>query len=371
MIKSIQIKAIGHGFLSFENPETFIIAQESDEVLVALSEIERYQSLGKYIAGYIAYEAGWPIQATDHFDYDCTYPLICLGVFSKPTKITSIPPKLIPSIDLGACENSISFDEYHKNIEFIIKEIRHGNTYQVNYTFPLYFDFSRSVKQKAESVDLNAWPYAAYIEMDNMEFFSASPELFFRKTGKKILCKPMKGTMPRGKSFFFDRWNAYKLQKSKKNHSENIMIADMVRNDLGKIASPGSVLLDMPYKLEAFPGVWQMTSGVSAEADVSMKHIFQALFPSASITGAPKLSTMRIINQIERSSRGIYTGSIGYISPENDAQFNVAIRTLVIDKVKEKFQMNIGSGITADSNAKTEYQECLTKASFLKSILVS
>ncbi|MCX6996242.1 MAG: chorismate-binding protein [Kiritimatiellaeota bacterium] len=191
---------------------------------------------------------------------------------------------------------------------------------------------------------------------------SASPELFFRRDGDRITCRPMKGTAPRGLTMAEDRRIARELQGSEKNRAENIMIVDMVRNDLGRIARTGSVRLDRLFDVERYDTLWQMTSTVSARTQAAWPEVFRALFPCASITGAPKVQTMRWIAKLEPTPRGIYTGALGFIRPDRRAQFNVAIRTLHLDRERGRLEYSVGAGITWDSQAGEEWQECQTKA---------
>ncbi len=174
--------------------------------------------------------------------------------------------------------------------------------------------------------------HAAYINTGQYVICSASPELFFQLDGDIITCRPMKGTTHRGRTTLEDEKQAQWLKESEKNRAENVMIVDMIRNDLGRIAKIGSVHVPELFTVEKYPTLWQMTSTVTAKTDASITDIFTALFPCASITGAPKVSTMKIISELETTPRKIYTGSIGYIAPNRKAKFNVAIRTALIDR---------------------------------------
>ncbi|HZM24639.1 MAG TPA: bifunctional anthranilate synthase component I family protein/class IV aminotransferase, partial [Anaerolineales bacterium] len=194
---------------------------------------------------------------------------------------------------------------------------------------------------------------------------SASPELFFRLDGDTITCCPMKGTAKRGRTTIEDQGQSEWLKNSEKNRAENVMIVDMVRNDLGRIAEIGRVQVPELFTVERYPTLWQMTSTVTAETRSSLTEIFSALFPSASITGAPKVSTMRIISELETTPRRIYTGSIGYISQNRKAKFNVAIRTALIDREIQRAEYGVGGGIVWDSTSADEYTEALLKAQVL------
>jgi para-aminobenzoate synthetase/4-amino-4-deoxychorismate lyase len=207
--------------------------------------------------------------------------------------------------------------------------------------------------------------YPAYINTGEYEICSASPELFFSIDGERIVTRPMKGTARRGRLVQQDREMAGWLQNSEKNRAENLMIVDMIRNDLGKIAKTGSVRVDRLFDIEKYPTLWQMTSSVSAQSAATITEIIAALFPCASITGAPKANTMKIISELESTPRNVYTGSIGYIGPNRKAQFNVAIRTVLIDRKHSVAEYGVGGGIVWDSGKADEYEECKVKARVL------
>jgi para-aminobenzoate synthetase/4-amino-4-deoxychorismate lyase len=207
--------------------------------------------------------------------------------------------------------------------------------------------------------------YAAYVDTGRYVICSASPELFFKLDENKIYSPPMKGTAKRGRTTLEDKEQAEWLRNSIKNRAENVMIVDMIRNDLGRIAETGSVQVPELFTVEKYPTLFQMTSTVQAKTNASLDEIFTALFPSASITGAPKVSTMNIIAELETTPRKIYTGSIGYISPNRKAQFNVAIRTALIDRENKTAEYGVGGGIVWDSTSADEYSEALLKARVL------
>jgi para-aminobenzoate synthetase/4-amino-4-deoxychorismate lyase len=207
--------------------------------------------------------------------------------------------------------------------------------------------------------------YAAYVDTGRFVICSASPELFFQLDGDRIVCRPMKGTVKRGRTTSEDRAQARWLKDSEKNRAENVMIVDMIRNDLGRIAEIGSVQVPALFSTERYPTLWQMTSTVTAQSKESLTTILASLFPCASITGAPKHSTMRIIAELETTPRRIYTGSIGHIAPGRKAQFNVAIRTVLLDRETGEAEYGLGGGIVWDSTSADEYAEALLKARVL------
>ena len=206
---------------------------------------------------------------------------------------------------------------------------------------------------------------SAYVDLGRHALCSASPELFFRLEGDQIVSRPMKGTAARGRTLKEDEGQAAWLRQSVKNQAENLMIVDMVRNDLGRIAHPGTVRVPRLFELEKYPTLYQLTSTVAARTDASLEEIFAALFPCASITGAPKIRTMHLIRRLEKQPRGIYTGAIGWVGPGRRACFSVAIRTVQIERAAGTATYGTGAGIVWDSEAETEYRECLTKAQLL------
>jgi para-aminobenzoate synthetase/4-amino-4-deoxychorismate lyase len=207
--------------------------------------------------------------------------------------------------------------------------------------------------------------YSAYILTDKIEVSSASPELFFELDGERLTSKPMKGTSPRGLTYADDERRIDRLRDSEKERAENLMIVDMVRNDLGRIARPGSVTVPSLFDVERYPTVLQMTSTVSCSTDAGFAEIIEATFPCASVTGAPKVRTMEIIRELEKEPRGVYTGSIGYLLPGRRARFSVAIRTVSRHVDENGATYGIGSGVVWDSNPEAEYDECLLKAAVI------
>ena len=246
---------------------------------------------------------------------------------------------------LNDWQPSITAEEYAAVIGGLRDAIAAGETYQVNYTFRL--------RQPAPSdpwglfedlVAAQQAPYAAFVETADFALCSASPELFFQLEGQRIVSRPMKGTMARGRWYAEDQARARELAASEKDRAENAMIVDMMRNDLGRIARVGSVRVSDLFRVERYPTLWQMTSCVSAETSAGLAEIFAALFPCASITGAPKANTMRIIAESETEPRRIYTGSIGHLAPGRRARFNVAIRTVLVDKARREAEFGVGGG---------------------------
>ena len=235
----------------------------------------------------------------------------------------------------------------------------------MNYTFRLRQPAVDPWTEFAQLVEAQRAAYSAYIETEQFAICSASPELFFDLHESRIVTRPMKGTAARGLWPEDDRRRAAALSASVKDRAENAMIVDMMRNDLGRIAVRGSVHVSDLFRVERYSTLWQMTSRVSAQTRAPLAEIFAAMFPCASITGAPKANTMRIIAEMETAPRRVYTGSIGLISPGRRARFNVAIRTALVDKDRQQAEYGVGGGVVWDSTPEGEYEECLLKARVL------
>ncbi|MDQ0155758.1 aminodeoxychorismate synthase component I [Robertmurraya andreesenii] len=353
--------------LSFVAPEEIIIARTVEEVVPCLQRIQKAVESGLYAAGYLTYEAAPAFDQTFTVNPNNKMPLLWFGLFRHPSELSK--DEQTNFFTVSKWDADVSQDEYYRNIDNIKQYIKNGDTYQVNYTIRLHSllkgdDFS-FYKQLAKGQSAN---YCAYISTDEYSILSASPELFFHLKDQLITTKPMKGTIQRGKTHVEDLANFQWLSDSVKNRSENLMIVDLIRNDLGQIAETGTVKVPHLFSIEKYPTVFQMTSTVTAQLSpkTSIADIFVALFPCGSITGAPKISTMRIINELEDSPREVYCGAIGYITPEMEAIFNVPIRTVVVDKSSGQAVYGVGGGITWDSTAEEEYKEVLTKAMLLE-----
>ena len=251
-----------------------------------------------------------------------------------------------------------------KKIKYFIKE---GDTYQVNYTVKAKFDFEGSIAALFSNLVFNqSAKYIAVINNNSNIIISFSPELFFEIEKRKIISKPMKGTAKRGIEPTSDSLKRYELRNSIKNRSENIMIVDMIRNDLGKVSKYNSVQVNDMFEIEKYESVFQMVSTIEAELkkEIKLTDVIKNIFPCASITGAPKIQTMKIIKELEKENRGIYTGAIGLITKDKFT-FNVPIRTLLMNKNNGKGEIGLGSGVVWDSSSEEEYYETLLKGKFL------
>lgn len=352
--------------LLFKNPINIICATTLEDVLPCLEKVQQSVKDGYYAAGYVAYEAAPAFDPSFRVNNGGKMPLLWFGIFSEPTHKKLQSTGSFYADEWTASESAY---DYQTNIGRIKKYIEQGDTYQVNYTIRLDSSFTGDTKAyfqqlaQAQSAD-----YSAFIQTADHTILSASPELFFQKTDGKITTRPMKGTVKRGTTYEEDCKNATWLAQSEKNRAENVMIVDLLRNDLGSLAKPGSVQVPELFSIEKYPTVYQMTSTVTAsvEDETCLIDIFKALFPCGSITGAPKISTMGIIQELETSPRGVYCGAIGYITPLNEAIFNVPIRTVTIDHEDGNATYGVGGGVTWDSTSDGEYDEILMKAALLK-----
>jgi para-aminobenzoate synthetase/4-amino-4-deoxychorismate lyase len=351
-------------WLYFANPHQIITAEKLEDVLPALREVEKLIAVNDWhAAGFLSYEAASAFDSALQTQPGTGFPYLWFGLYPEPRSVT-LPRPEAPKQILD-WHPTTDRELYNAAIGKIKGYIAEGKTYQVNYTMRLHSDFIGSVWDFFLHLTQNQNNHAAYIDTGRYVICSASPELFFGLEGDKITCRPMKGTVKRGRTTFEDREQSEWLINSEKNRAENAMIVDMIRNDLGKIAEAGSVRVPNLFEVERYPTLWQMTSTVIAKTRASLPEIFKALFPSASITGAPKVSTMKIITELERTPRKIYTGTIGYIAPRRKASFNVAIRTLLVDRESNRAEYGIGGGIVWDSNSIDEYAEALLKAQVL------
>jgi len=256
--------------------------------------------------------------------------------------------------------------DYLANVAFLKEQIQLGNLYEVNYCQEFYaenvvFGSFSGVYQALNAV--TKAPFSLVYEAGDWMIASASPERFIKKTGSKLLSQPIKGTAPRGKDPEADNKNRLALEKSLKDKTENVMIVDLVRNDLSRVAEKGSVRVDELFGIYTFPTVHQMISTVSCEIknNTPFSELLKALFPMGSMTGAPKVAAMDLAEQTEKFTRGIYSGSIGYMAPNGDFDLNVMIRSLVYDRKNNYLSCGVGGAITIFSDPEEEYQECKTK----------
>jgi para-aminobenzoate synthetase / 4-amino-4-deoxychorismate lyase len=352
--------------ITFQNPVSVITAHKIEDVLPSFQLVQEAVDKGFYAAGFLSYESAPAFDPSFKVKSGSAYPLLWFGIFTNPKYEQ---PTSNGDFSVSEWNPSITMEAYKQAITSIKKSIQAGDTYQTNYTIRLHSQFEGdglafyNRLKKAQNSN-----YCAYIHTGQHSILSASPELFFQLDNGKITTRPMKGTIKRGTSFEEDGANAHWLFHSEKNRAENLMIVDLLRNDLGMIAESGTVHVEKLFEIEQYPTVHQMTSTISARVSEStnMVDIFKALFPCGSITGAPKISTMDIIAELEIEPREVYCGAIGYLTPNKEAIFNVPIRTVLIDHLSGNAVYGVGGGVTWDSTWEGEYLEIHAKAKLLE-----
>ena len=355
-----------HCWLSFTNPYKVICSSELSEVTAHWREIELEVANGAYAAGFLSYDAAPALDSSLVAQSNQAFPCLWFGLYRHCNVLQSMPDIKGDSYSLADWQHMLSREQYQTAFDKIKQHIRDGDSYQINFTHKMISKFQGD--PWTLFVDLHRGQqssYSAYFDIGRYKILSVSPELFIRLDKKQLVSKPMKGTVARGISAERDAINIEWLQNSEKNRAENLMIVDMLRNDMGKIADIGSVSVASLFDIESYPTVHQMTSSITANTSKNIFEVMQAMFPCASVTGAPKAKTMEIIKQLENGPRGVYTGSIGFIKPDGSSQFNVAIRTVLVDVQTGTAEYGVGGGIVWDSNAGSEYAECQTKAAVL------
>ena len=355
----------------FDDFSHTLIFNRKDDINTFFKKCERLIKQGYWLCGYFSYEFGYFLEgALANLEKGCDFPLAWIGACKKPliinhAKYIPTPNNLNKLYDYTVknITPNLTLPQYEQAIRKIKSYLEEGLTYQVNFTFKMKFDFIGSALDFYLNLRRSQpTSYAAFINTGGSTVISMSPELFFKKDKNNIISRPMKGTIKRGAYIKDDTQNQKALKKDAKTRAENVMIVDLLRNDLGRISK--DVWVPKLFEVEKYRTLYQMTSTIQARPkdDLKIKELFSAIFPCGSVTGAPKIKTMQLIHALEKEPRNIYTGAIGYISPKNSAQFNVAIRTLLLDRARG--EMGIGGGIVYDSNSKAEYEEAILKAKF-------
>ena len=345
-----------------------VAADCAGEVPEVLNQVELAAAAGFYAVGFVAYEAACALNP----DLPSVppvegLPLAWFAIYQERRKVEA-GAELAASGGNVALEPLKPVEQYVEDVERIRAYIAAGDCYQVNHTFQLSGQFSGEPTAFYHKIARGQRaPFSAYLDTGRFAILSASPELFFSLDDGVITTRPMKGTASRGRWSEEDTAAIEKLRQSHKERAENLMIVDLLRNDLGIVAETGSVSVDALFEIETYPTVHQMASTVSAKLrpGSALTDIFRALFPCGSVTGAPKRRSMEIISELEKEPRGIYCGAVGYVAPGGEALFSVAIRTLLYDKETSRMTMGIGSAVTWDSTAASEYAECLSKSEFV------
>jgi para-aminobenzoate synthetase / 4-amino-4-deoxychorismate lyase len=348
--------------VSFSGEEFIISCTDPALFEQSFRDIESALSRGYYLAGFLSYEAGYYFEKKLYRPAQYDFPFIYLGAYKQAVK-----DKLIIRPGSGyRLENprlNISREQYFAHINAIRDHIARGDVYQITYCLKLLFEFSGDTRNLYDHLlKEQPVPYPAYVQADDFSILSLSPELFIKKNSHHLVTKPMKGTWPRGKNVFADLLAPLCLKYDRKNRAENVMIADLLRNDLGRLGS--QIRAPALFEVARYQTLCQMTSTVTARVnqDATVYELFASIFPSGSVTGAPKIRAMEIIDELEPEPRRIYTGAIGYITPQKDMFFNIPIRTVLVRG--NQAQMGIGGGIVWDSTAEGEWKEGLLKARF-------
>lgn len=370
-----------HYSLLFRKPLERLQFRAGDDVATFFDRIAGHQEQGCYLAGWFAYEFGYllePVLAGNR-QAEGRQLLVELGVYNEPHIYDHRSGSFSGAGPWGAGDGgpqgryrldnlrlNMDRDRYLAAITAIKQYIEAGDTYQVNFTLKLLFDFVGSAEAFYETLRRSqSVAHSAYLRSGEHRLLSFSPELFFRKSGERCSVRPMKGTVQRGRTCEEDAAQGEWLRNDIKNRSENVMIVDLLRNDLGRVCRMGSVQTDSLFDLETYESLHQMTSAIQGRLrpEVGLAELFRALFPCGSVTGAPKIRTMEIIRELELAPRGVYTGAIGYLAPNGDAAFSVPIRTVALEG--QQGEMGIGSGVVYDSDPVGEWEECKLKGHFL------
>lgn len=359
----------------FTDPIETVTAQSPGEIDALLHTLDRWHADGAQVAGWMAYEAGHAFDSGGPLPRALPdgWPLAWFARFRACSRIDSADvPGFLPEAAgayIGEPQATIGLDDYAAALDRVLGHIAAGDIYQANLTFPAM-------------VRIEGDPLSAYVRLREKAgagyggvvwtgqhwLLSLSPELFFSLRNGRIVARPMKGTARRGADRAADEAAHRTLAADPKQRAENLMIVDLLRNDLSRIADAGSVAVPSLFRIETYPTIHQMVSDVTAQVapETPPSKLLRALFPCGSITGAPKLSAMRIIDAVETAPRGPYTGSIGFFAPDGEAAFNVAIRTLALREGDSFATLGLGSGIVADSEPLSEWYECLAKGEFVR-----
>lgn len=356
----------GADYLRFSATRESWAANLPEELAPLLEAIERGAADGLWAVGFVAYEAAPGLDAALPVRPPADAPLAAFALFDAPERVRlDAPPS--PRPWLQDLVPALAEVDHRRAVERALAAIGDGETYQVNLTLPI------EGRTRLEPEALFAAlapparaPYSSFLDLGERAIVSLSPELFFERERGVLRMRPMKGTRPRGRFLEEDAALAAELAAAEKDRAENLMIVDMARNDLGRVADAGSVAVSSLYDVERYPTVWQATSTVEARSGVPLAEIFRALFPCCSVTGAPKRAAMSWIERLEKAPRGIYCGAIGRVEPGGKARFSVAIRTAVVERATGRLSYGVGSGIVWDSDASAEWRECLDKARALE-----
>lgn len=369
----------------------------------AFDKLKEYQETTKdWIFGYLSYDLKNDVEALHSANYDgLHFPDL---YFFQPQKLLLLKDEVvefqylrmvddemdedfkeileveiverrseIENENTGKIKERISKEAYLQKVEEMLTHIQRGDIYEANFCQE-FFAEDQEIEPLNTFKELNAIstpPFATFLKLENFYLLSASPERYLKKTGDLLLSQPIKGTARRSEDEMEDREIAISLSEDPKERSENVMIVDLVRNDLSRIAKRGSVEVEELCKVYSFKQVHQMISSVTAklENEIPPVEALRATFPMGSMTGAPKISAMKIIEELEESRRGLYSGAVGYFTPDGDFDFNVVIRSILYNSENRYVSFSVGGAITAQSIPEKEYEECLLKAAAMRQVL--
>jgi aminodeoxychorismate synthase component I len=363
----------------YRDPVGIIAAQTMAEVQPALDRLADAREDGLHVAGYMAYEAGLALEERlapiARRRGGNRQPLLWFGLYEG---VRLIAPDDLPAMlpdpsgaSVGPLRPLVDEAAYHAAFDQVQDYIRAGDIYQVNLTFPCDVDIAGDPMALYAAIRPRAAAgYGGIMRTGTQTILSFSPELFFTQVRGQLTARPMKGTATRAADAAQDEAQARWLESDAKQRAENLMIVDLLRNDLSRVSCAGSVTVPDLFKVETYPTVHQLVSTVRARIlpGLSPVDVLRILFPCGSITGAPKVRAMEIIDAVEPHSRGVYTGAMGWIDPEGDAAFNVAIRTICVEEGAGTGRLGLGSGVVADSEGDSEWAECLAKGRFLSAV---
>jgi para-aminobenzoate synthetase/4-amino-4-deoxychorismate lyase len=366
-----------HAGLLFSEPVQEIVCWDARYIHQSLAALDALRREGYYLAGYISYEVGYVLHDLAQLLDKPDFPLIHFFSFKAPQYLSRAEIDLLlekkidkKAFKINQLKLKLDKQGYEAAFARVKQHIIAGDTYQVNLTSKYVFDLQGSSRALYALLrERQKVAYSALLEMPGYEILSLSPELFFSKQKHHMRVKPMKGTMPRDADAIQDKASQDFLVTDAKSRAENLIIVDLLRNDLSAISKPGSVQVSELLAVESYETVHQMTSSIESEVEVDLNfsEIIHALFPCGSITGAPKRRTMEIIHAEETAPRHVYTGAIGYITPDNNMCFSVPIRTLLCRD--QQGELGVGGGIVYDSNVALEFDELQLKAKFFTDLV--
>jgi len=349
-----------------------LVARRPSDVAPVLADLERAVAGGRWAFGFVSYEAaaGFGLPVADPVP---GLPLAWFGVCAAPRRVPVISagPAGRRNDHRTVWRPEWTAEVHRERVEAVRARIATGDTYQTNLTTRLRTAFAGDPAALYADLALaQRGAYNAYLDLGRYSIASASPELFFDLRDRELLMRPMKGTAPRGATPAEDAANVRRLRTSEKERAENVMIVDLVRNDVSRVAETGSIRVTSLCAPERYDTLHTLTSDVRARLrpGTGMPEVFGALFPCGSVTGAPKERTMELITAVEDGPRGVYCGAVGVVAPGGRARFNVAIRTAVVDRDTATAVYGSGGGITWGSQPSAEYAELLVKAAVLGSI---